>query len=90
MLKKNLKRLGRISLGVKQRNNQGIWVLQATNMPSILVETGFICNPDEEDYLNSDKGQNELTYAIMRAVLRYKQSVDAGFNADALNTTRSC
>jgi N-acetylmuramoyl-L-alanine amidase len=69
---------GRTSYGVKQRNNAGIWVLQATNMPSILVETGFICNYDEEDYLNSEKGQNEVAYAVMRAVLRYKQFVEAG------------
>ena len=76
-VEEEFKKLGRNSFGVKQRNNQGIWVLQATNMPSILVETGFICNPEEEDYLNSDKGQNELTYAMMRAVLRYKQIVDS-------------
>jgi len=39
---------GRFSRGVKQRDDEGIWVLQATAMPSILVETGFISNPDEE------------------------------------------
>jgi N-acetylmuramoyl-L-alanine amidase len=74
------KKEGRVSNGVKQRNYKGIWVLQATAMPSILVETGFICNPDEEDYLNSEKGQNEVTYAITRAVLRYKQSLEEGIN----------
>ncbi len=47
-------------------------------MPSILVETGFICNPEEEDYMNSEKGQNEISYAIMRAVLRYKHLVETG------------
>lgn len=72
------KKVGRPSFGVKQRNNQGIWVLQATNMPSILIETGFICNEEEEDYLNSEKGQNEMSYAMMRAVLRYKQSLETG------------
>ncbi len=75
-VEEEFKKVGRPSFGVKQRNNNGIWVLQATNMPSILVETGFICNSDEEDYLNSDKGQNELTYAMMRAVLRYKEVLD--------------
>ncbi len=64
---------GRRSLGVKQRNHTGIWVLQATAMPSILVETGFICNDEEETYMMSEKGQQEITYAIMRAVLRYKE-----------------
>lgn len=72
------KKEGRRSEGVKQRNNEGIWVLQATNMPSILVETGFICNPYEEDYMNSEKGQNEISYAIMRAVLRYKLFLETG------------
>lgn len=72
------KKEGRISYGVKQRNYEGIWVLQATAMPSILVETGFIDNPDEEDYLNSEKGQNEVTYAVSRAVLRYKQYLEEG------------
>jgi len=72
------KKEGRTSWGVKQRNYEGIWVLQATAMPSILVETGFICNPDEEDYLNSKKGQNEVTYAVTRAVLRYKQALEGG------------
>lgn len=72
------KKEGRTSYGVKQRNNKGIWVLQATNMPSILVETGFICTPEEEDYLNSEKGVNEVSYAIMRAVLRYKQLLETG------------
>ncbi len=71
-------KLGRQSEGVKQRNSKGIWVLQATNMPSILVETGFICNPEEEDYLNSEKGQNEVAYAVMRAVLRYKHFLETG------------
>lgn len=82
------KKVGRISHGVKQRNNQGIWVLQATNMPSILVETGFICNPEEEDYLNSETGVNELTYAMMRAVLRYKQTLDGGAEIEVPTVTK--
>ena len=77
-VEEEFKKEGRTSYGVKQRNNEGIWVLQATNMPSILVETGFICNPEEEDYLNSEKGQNEISYAVMRAVLRYKHLVETG------------
>ena len=77
-VEQEFKKEGRNSYGVKQRNNKGIWVLQATNMPSILVETGFICTPDEEDYLNSEKGQNEVSYAVMRAVLRYKHLIETG------------
>jgi len=66
---------GRDNLGVKQRDWEGIWVLQATAMPSILVETGFICTPSEEEYLNSEKGQNEVANCVYNAILRYGQSI---------------
>lgn len=66
---------GRVALGVNQRQ-VGIAVLQATNMPAILIETGFINNPEDERYLNSDKGQQELAEAITLAVKRYKEQVE--------------
>jgi N-acetylmuramoyl-L-alanine amidase len=62
---------GRESRGVKQRNEKGIWVLQATGMPSILVETGFVTHTEEEQYINSEKGQDEIVAAILSAVKRY-------------------
>ena len=67
---------GRQSFGVKQRNNKGIWVLQATGMPSILVETGFITNKEEEEYLNSDKGQQEVVETVVNAFRRYKSELE--------------
>lgn len=66
---------GRAALGVNQRQ-VGIWVLQATNMPAILVETGFINNPEDERYINSERGQQELAEAITKAVRRYKAQVE--------------
>ena len=68
--------IGRNSWGVKQRDWEGISVLQRTQMPSILVETGFIDCQDEEKYLNSDQGQDEMANAIMRAVKRYKDMLE--------------
>lgn len=62
---------GRPALGVNQRQ-KGIWVLQATNMPAILIETGFINTPEDERYINSEAGQQELAEAITKAVIRYK------------------
>ncbi|RYY59185.1 MAG: N-acetylmuramoyl-L-alanine amidase [Chitinophagaceae bacterium] len=67
---------GRLSRGVKQRNDAGIWVLQATGMPSILVEIGFISNKEEEEYINSEKGQDEIVEDILNAFRVYKQKVD--------------
>ena len=67
-----VEKTGRPALGVNQRQ-VGIWVLQATNMPAILIETGYINNEEDERYLNSSKGQQEIAEAITRAVIRYKQ-----------------
>jgi len=63
--------------GVKQRNDKGIWVLQATGMPSILVETGFITNKGEEEYLNSADGQNQIVENIMGALKKYKEEMES-------------
>lgn len=63
-------KVGRVDRDVRQRGI-GIWVLQATAMPSVLIETGFISNPDEEAYLNSQEGQQELSDCIIRALKNY-------------------
>ena len=76
MIENEFTAIGRKSLGVLQRNEKGIWVLQATNMPAVLIETGFITNREEEDYLNSREGQKEMAEAIARAVVNYKTMVD--------------
>lgn len=68
---------GRISRGVKQRNDKGIWVLQATGMPSVLVEIGFISNKSEEQYINSDEGQAQIVEDIVSGFRNYKQKFEA-------------
>lgn len=75
MVDEEVDKTDRAALGLNQRQ-KGIWVLQATNMPAILIETGFITNHDDERYLNSDKGQQELAECITRAVKRYKDDID--------------
>ena len=77
-----VEKTGRNALGVSQRQ-VGIWVLQATNMPAILIETGFISNPDDERYLNSEKGQQELADAITKAVLKYRDITESKHIAEA-------
>jgi N-acetylmuramoyl-L-alanine amidase len=66
---------GRVSQGSYQRQ-KGIWVLQATAMPSVLIETGFITNREEEDYLNSAAGQQEMAECISRALGNYMDWLD--------------
>ncbi|ANE49154.1 N-acetylmuramoyl-L-alanine amidase family protein [Flavisolibacter tropicus] len=66
---------GRINRGVKQRNEKGIWVLHATGMPSVLIEVGFISNKEEEAYLISNDGQNEIVGNIIEAIRNYMQFI---------------
>jgi N-acetylmuramoyl-L-alanine amidase len=69
--------------GVKQRNDKGIWVLQATGMPSVLIEIGFISNKQEEEYLNSDEGQQQVVTNIMDALKRYKHDLESSSKVSA-------
>lgn len=72
MVQDEFVKVGRVDREVKQRP-VGIWVLQATAMPSVLIETGFISNPEEERYLNSQAGQTELSECIVKALKKYQQ-----------------
>ena len=49
----------------------GFAVLKAPDIPSVLVETAFISNPEEETRLRSDDYQEQLADAIMRGINRY-------------------
>ena len=65
--------------GVRQA---GFLVLNATSMPSILVELGYISNAEEAKYLASSSGQKKLSQCISRAFDKYyadllKQSAEA-------------
>lgn len=59
--------------GVKQ---DIFWVLVGTTMPSILVETGFISNPKDEQFIRSEKGQDTIAKSIFDAFKLYKLDVD--------------
>ena len=65
---------GRHNRGVQQA---GFLVLWKTSMPSILVELGFINNAKEEQFLNSERGQNQMALALYRAFEEYKQEFEA-------------
>ena len=66
-------RANRKSRGVKQAP---FYVISRTNMPSILVECGFLTNPKEEEFLHSDLGQDYIASAIFRAFRSYKQNIE--------------
>ena len=77
MVEESFAAAGRQSYGVKQRD-VGIQVLQATGMTSVLIEVGFLSNKEEEEYLNSNKGQDEVVQNIVDAISKYKKQLEGG------------
>ncbi len=68
----------RLSRGVKQA---GFLVLYKTTMPSVLIETGFLTNLNEEKLLNSEKGQYEISNHILAAFKEFKTEMESGVAA---------
>jgi len=64
---------GRINRGVKE---QGLAVLARAGMPAILTEIGFISNPQEERYMTSKEGQDEIVKNLTDAIKAYKKQIE--------------
>ncbi len=80
-------RVGMNDRGVRQA---GFLVLYRTTMPSVLVETGFLSNPEEEKFLMSEKGQQYIASAICRAFCKFKAKQEGnGKEIASLNNKKS-
>ena len=67
-----LREIGNVGRLHKPRVEQaGFAVLKAPDIPSVLVETAFISNPEEEEKLRSEAYQEQLTEALMRGIVQY-------------------
>lgn len=75
-------RAKRHSRGVKQ---DGFWVLWSTTMPSVLIETGFLTDENEENFIGSENGQDIMASAIFRAFRKYKETIESKSNFTKLN-----
>ena len=63
----------------KGRPNRGVQelslaVLASAAMPAVLTEIGFISNPDEEQFMASEAGQNEIVGNLVDAIKQYKSN----------------
>ncbi len=63
----------RKSLGVKQA---GFIVLKETAMPSVLIETGFLNNRKDGEFISSEAGQETIAESVFNAVAQFKQTVE--------------
>ena len=67
-----LRQIGGVGRLHKPRVEQaGFAVLKAPDIPSVLVETAFISNPEEEEKLRSERYQDQLVEALLRGIVQY-------------------
>ena len=76
MLQQEYINAGRINRGVQEKS---LAVLARASMPAVLTEIGFISNPDEENYMNSPEGQDEIVSGIIKAIKNYKRIAETSF-----------
>jgi len=74
LVQKQIKnKVGMLDRGVKQA---GFLVLWKTAMPSVLIETGFLSNTKDEDFLASASGQDNIANSIFKAFKEYKNDLE--------------
>jgi N-acetylmuramoyl-L-alanine amidase len=64
--------LQRKDLGMHQ---QPLWVLDATVMPGVLIELGFLSNLEESKYMKSEEGKSNYSQIIARSIIEYKNNL---------------
>ena len=72
-LQAEFKSIGRHDRGVRQA---GFLVLYKTTMPSVLIETGFLTNVEEEKYLADTTNQRKMAGAMFKAFEKYKTELE--------------
>ncbi len=78
ILAEELKRTLGKRVKFKGINRAGFAVLKTPGIPSVLIETGFITNPQEAKMLKDPEFQKKIAWAIYRAIVRYFYGEDFG------------
>ncbi len=74
------KDLSEPSRGVKQA---GFYVLVGASMPSVLIESGFLSNKKDANYLKSSKGQQAIAESIFKAIKKFKEHYEKAMDSDS-------
>ncbi len=59
------------------KSTDSYYILKENGIPSILVEGGFLSNPEEEKLLNDEKYQNQVAWAIYVGIMNYYSYVES-------------
>ncbi|CUU06416.1 N-acetylmuramoyl-L-alanine amidase [Candidatus Kryptobacter tengchongensis] len=66
-----------LDIKVNGVSQAGFYVLVGASMPSVLVEMGYLSNPEEEKYLRSETNQWKIARTIFNAVKKFKEEYEA-------------
>lgn len=80
-IQSEMEKIGRVNRGVKQA---GFLVLYKTTMPSVLIETGFLTNRDEEKFLLDTANQSLMANSFFTAFTKYKAYYEVGYQVDPI------
>jgi N-acetylmuramoyl-L-alanine amidase len=67
---------GRVPLAARPVDSAPLRVLESANMPAILIEIGYLTNPDQERQLASAEFQNPFVQAVLDAIIRFRDVLD--------------
>jgi N-acetylmuramoyl-L-alanine amidase len=69
---------GQVSLASPTIGRAALGVLESANMPAVLVEIGFLTNPDQEKQLTGNEFQNAFVQAMTEAIVTFRDTQPAG------------
>jgi N-acetylmuramoyl-L-alanine amidase len=68
----------RVPLAARPVERAPLRILESANMPAVLVEMGFLTNPDQEKKLAGNEFQTAFVQAVYDSVLRFRDALGAG------------
>ena len=68
----------RVPLAAPAVDRAALRVLESANMPAVLIEVGYLTNPDQATLLTTDAFQNALVQSLYDAVVRFRDTLAAG------------
>lgn len=77
--------------GIKERQNNGIWVLDKSETPALLIECGFLTNPDDFAFIRETKNQETIARKILESVVLFveHQRGNKAVRLDTVPVTKS-
>jgi N-acetylmuramoyl-L-alanine amidase len=68
----------RVPVAAQAIDRAALRVLESANMPAVLVEIGYLTNPEQEALIKSDAFQSALTQSLYEAIVRFRDTLSAG------------